>query len=138
MIYCYHQKLYFQPVVTVALIFAISFEIYLPWVFVKGAVNEMIIILTLCHIQILKMYCFMSKSSLHLKNDIEQWNKSHRRRTTNTYVFSQSIPYRNLNPLNCNLSWEYNSIQLNTGCEGSSNYIVPRNTNYFPTRSGGK
>ena len=29
-------------------------------------------------------------------------------------------------------------IQLKTGCEGSSKFIVPRNTNYFPTRSGGK
>jgi len=26
----------------------------------------------------------------------------------------------------------WNIIQLKTGCEGSSKFIVPRNTNYFP------
>ena len=31
-----------------------------------------------------------------------------------------------------------NIIQLKTSCEGSSKCIVPRNTNYFLTRSGGK
>ena len=32
-----------------------------------------------------------------------------------------------------NINVKHNIIQLKTGCEGSNKFIVPRNTNYFPT-----